>query len=74
MKVNTEMFKDWLDENGPNGIAKLAIETGLSVSLLQKVRSGVAPKKQSTRKRILAALGFNECEFFPSGEREGKAS
>ena len=63
--VNREPIDLWIDKNGPNGIAKLAIESGVSSSLLGIVRRGHAPGKGSTRLAICRVLGIDEDIVFP---------
>lgn len=72
-RVNREILDQWLDKNGPDGISKLAVESGVSSSLIAKVRQfKIAPKKQSTRDKLCEALGVSEEALFP--ETEEKAS
>lgn len=63
--INTEVFKMKLDEKGERGLEKFAIESGLSISLLEKVRRGTHLPSSSTRKLICLLLEIKEDELFP---------
>jgi lambda repressor-like predicted transcriptional regulator len=39
-KVNSQLIKDAVEKRGDNGLAKLSVESGLSVSLLAQLMSG----------------------------------
>ncbi|MGZ3770045.1 MAG: hypothetical protein ACXVCP_00465 [Bdellovibrio sp.] len=70
--VNRTLIDVWVDNNGPDGLVKLALKAGVSSSLLEKTRLGFAPKKAFTRQKICQALGVKEAELFPA--RNEKAS
>ena len=56
----------WIDINGPDGLLKLAVKSGVSASTITKARLGYPPKKQHTRTRICEAIGVAEHRVFPS--------
>lgn len=59
-------MKQWFDKHGPDATSKLAIESGVSSSVIRKVRSGFTPKKSSTRMKICKAMRVAESRLFPS--------
>lgn len=63
--MHREHLDIWIEKNGPNGMAKLAIESGVSLCTLTKVRSGYVPTRANTRKRIYQTIGVSEGELFP---------
>lgn len=46
--MNTELLikaiDEWIEENGPNGVAKLAIGADVSTSIINKIRTGYLPR------------------------------
>ena len=50
--VNVDIINEWIDEKNPNGVAKLALELGVSISTVNSARLGIAPKRRSTRKKF----------------------
>lgn len=65
-RTNREILDEWLERNGPDGISRLAIESGVSASTISKARFGISvPKKLSTRNKICAVLGVSEDILFP---------
>lgn len=74
MKVNIDVFKKWIEENGPDGVAKLAIGSGISSSTIRKIRSGYVPKKVSTRREIARFMRLPEDQIFPESKGKSRAS
>jgi lambda repressor-like predicted transcriptional regulator len=63
--VDRSKIDDWIAKNGPNGLAKLSIESGIPLSSLAKIRSGWVPVKKWTRIALAEKLGVTEDELFP---------
>ena len=74
MKVNIDVIKDWLAENGPDGVSKLAIGSKISSSTIRKIRSGYVPKKLSTRRDVARFMGVTEDALFPLVGAKGRKS
>lgn len=74
MKLNAELLRKWIDENGPNGVAKLSVGSGVSVSVIAKMRCGFIPKRANTRRKIAEFLKIGEAELYLVQERKGRAS
>lgn len=71
-RVNKELLNNWIQEHGPDGISRLAVESRVSAETIKRSRaSGIAPKKLSTCLLISKAVGANLDELFPL---ENKAS
>lgn len=65
-KVNRTALDKWLAEHGPDGISRLAVESGVSASTIQKIRYNlVVPKKLSTLQRLSEAMGIKMDVLFP---------
>lgn len=64
IKVRRSIIDKWIDQNAPNGVAKLALESGVSTSLINKLRLGEAPKKEGMRVKIAEAIGVAADELF----------
>jgi hypothetical protein len=62
--TNRSLLDGWIHRNGPNGIAKLIVESGVSETTVKQARFS-PPKKQSTRLALCKALGVEEDELFP---------
>lgn len=72
--MNRAIIDEWVEENGPDGLVRLALAAQVSASLLSKVRLGKIPKREN-RKKLCKILKVEEAELFPSvGAGEGKAS
>jgi hypothetical protein len=67
--VNRDIIDDWIDQNGPNGLARLSIESGVSPSTIGYARRGVAPKKDRTRLKLARAVGVAESILFPDSKK-----
>lgn len=63
--VNRTIIDEWVTENGPDGIARLAVRSGISSSMISKVRVGRVPTKRNTRRDIALAIGVTEEQLFP---------
>jgi transcriptional regulator with XRE-family HTH domain len=68
MRVDIEILNSWIANNGPDGVAKLAVGAGLSTATIQRARTGRVPKKIATRKAICSFMKISESELFPEQE------
>lgn len=74
-RVARSLIDDWVNENGPDGLLKLAKRSGVSSSTWTKARLGVVPKRVRTRRKMYEALKVQEAELFvPVGAGEEQAS
>jgi transcriptional regulator with XRE-family HTH domain len=64
-RVERDILDMWIDQNKPSAVAKLALESGISASTIEKVRLGYVPPKKSTRRRLYECIGVSENELFP---------
>lgn len=64
-KVNRDVIDRWVDKNGPNGVSKLASKSGVSASMISKIRTGRVPIKPLTRAALSKALSTKEDILFP---------
>lgn len=65
--VNTTLLKEYIRQR-KHGLAYLAIESDISLSLIQKVVGGRCPGKHITRIALAKAVGVEEDELFPVDE------
>lgn len=65
MTVNRTIIDEWVEENGPDGLVRLALAAQVSASLLSKVRLGKVPKREN-RKKLCKVLKVDEARLFPS--------
>jgi len=73
-RVNRPLLDGWLEINGPDGVSRLAVQSQISASTIQKARStGKAPKKFITLQRLSETLGCAIDELFPVAGTKGKA-
>ena len=72
--VNSEIIENWIGENGPQGLEKLAIKAGVSSSLLAKAKRGDVPKNLYKLRQIAEAIGQSVEEVFPLATTKKKAS
>lgn len=70
--VQRQLIDEWIHENGPDGLAKLAITSGVSSSMISKIRTGRVPYRPLTRRALAQALGVSEGELFPEERAKGK--
>lgn len=64
--VNRVYLDVWLEANAPDGVAKLALKSKVSTSLINRIRStGIAPKKEITQKALAKALKASIDDIFP---------
>lgn len=68
--VNREIIDKWIDRNSPNGLASLAIASGISSGTISKIRLGYVPEKSGTRIKLAKALIVNEDDLFPEATGE----
>jgi len=73
-RTNRKIIDEWIEKNGPNGQSKLAVESGISNSLISKARNGDVPKKMSSRIRLARFLNVSEDDLFPLENKGKKAS
>jgi hypothetical protein len=72
--VNRKYIDDWVDANGPDGIAKLALKAKVSSSMVQKARLGLAFKTEYRRRLLADAIGVKEELLFPVVQNGEEAS
>lgn len=72
--VKSELIENWIEENGPLGIEKLALRSKISVSVIAKAKGGKVPKKLSTMRSLASALGVSEDILFPLRKSGNRAS
>lgn len=65
-RTERDIIDRWIDEHGPDGLLRLADESGVSSSTITKARIGYVPKKHGTRAKLCKALGVSEQELFPT--------
>lgn len=66
-KINIELFNGWLDHQDEDGIALLALETGISTHTLNKMKGGGYQSEPSplVRKAICNVTELEENKLFP---------
>ena len=62
--VQTHYFEEWIKEHNPNGAERLAIKAGVSTGIIYGCRRGKAPKKLSTKLKIVRALDKEVTQVF----------
>lgn len=73
--VNRTIIDEWIKENGPDGMSKLAVKSKVPSNTISKVRVGMVPKSELIRDALSRALSVSEAELFPTvGAEEKKAS
>ena len=74
-RVERPVIDHWIEQNGPDGVSRLAVESGVSASTINKLRGGRAPVRASTRLAICRVLKVEEGLLFPLiGVSGGEAS
>jgi len=73
-RVNRAVIDWWVLENGPDGVAKLAAASGVSSSMISKIRTGRVPVRPLTRRALAQALDVEESELFPVTAGKSRAS
>lgn len=71
---NAKALDEWIVNNGPLGKEKLAVKSGVSSSLIERARKGIAPRRQSTMRSIATAMDKSLDELFPIAVGEDSAS
>jgi transcriptional regulator with XRE-family HTH domain len=67
--VNAELIRGWIKANGPLGKEKLAVASGVTVSLLEKiVCRQKGPPSMDRATRISKVIGVSLDELFPEAE------
>jgi hypothetical protein len=74
MTVKREIIDRWIEKHAPNGTAKLAVKSRLSVSLIEKVRLGYVPRRPRTKIRLCEGLGVAESDLFETVSADSKES
>lgn len=64
-RVERKYIDSWIAENSPNGMAKLALQAGVSTGLIGKAREGYAPRKAGSRLMFCRVLDIAEDVLFP---------
>ncbi len=54
--MNFKIIRDWIDQNGPQGMEKLAVQAGISIATVIKVARGHVPRLEIIRK-LAKAVG-----------------
>lgn len=70
-RVDRAVVDKWLDQNGPDGVSRLAVKSGVSASTIAKMRAGRVPVKASSRLAICRSIGVSEEVLFPAVGAEG---
>jgi hypothetical protein len=73
-KVNADIIHEWIKQNGPDGMFRLAQKSGVSAWTIARVKTGYVPKKPITRRLLVDALETTEQALFPLVGARGKAS
>jgi transcriptional regulator with XRE-family HTH domain len=68
--VSRPIIDAWVSRNSPDGVAKLALKSRVSISTIAKIRLGYVPKKEGTRCLLARALNVAEAELFPLARDE----
>lgn len=63
-KVNREPIDKWINENYPDGQAKLGRKSQVSSNSIAKIRLGWVPKNRDARMRLAKALGVEHDTLF----------
>jgi hypothetical protein len=63
--LNKSLLSKKLDALEPKAIAKWEVASGVSKTLLLRIRNGYVPPKDSTRWKAASALGVTEDDLFP---------
>jgi len=71
--VNTKLLEEWIENNSPMGIEKLAVKAQVSSTTIVKARAGKVPK-QLTRKLLAEAMNVSEEVLFLVRQHRKKAS
>lgn len=62
--VNRELIDQWIYENRPDGLSKLAVVSGVPSDTVAKARRGKVPSKIQ-RQKLAEALKHEEEKVFP---------
>lgn len=71
-RVNRKIIDEWVLENGPEGVEKLAKKSGISSSMISKIRVGRVPIRPIFRRSLAKALGVKEDQLFPVLPNQGE--
>jgi len=74
-RVNRPLLDNWIQQHGPDGVSRLAVESKVSADTIKRSRaSGAAPKKLSTCLMLSKAMGVEVDTLFPPASAEEEAS
>lgn len=73
-RVERKHIDEWIESNGPDGMSRLAVKSGVSSSTIGNTRRGIVPKRKRTRLALCRALNMAEHELFPPANGEAEAS
>ena len=65
--ANYKMFSEMVDKKGKNGLAKFALQCGVSMTIIHYCRQGIAPSQKLIDK-ICKSLKLPESKLFPESE------
>lgn len=68
-QVNRKIFDTWIEDNSPDGLSKLAVNSNVSSSTIGTIRRGHVPTKP-VRRALAAAMNRTEDELFPLAREE----
>jgi transcriptional regulator with XRE-family HTH domain len=63
--VNRPIIDNWIKENSPDGVAKLAMKSGVSTHQIVRVRLGNVPKSLKRQEKLAKALAVKVESLFP---------
>jgi len=66
--VNVKKLENWMKQNEPMAIEKLAAASRISTKTLERVLKGNAPGHSGTRYLVSQAIGVDESTLFPAKE------
>lgn len=63
--MNHEALRKWIDTNGPLGLEKLAVKSGVSSSTIRNCLRGKPPVSIPVRRALCQAMRIAEDSLFP---------
>lgn len=73
-KLRKRLMDEYIKENKPDGIRKLAEATGIPTGSLQKIRQGREIQDELKRASLARVLNASESALFPSSKGKSRAS
>lgn len=64
-RVERKYIDQWVSQNRPDAIRKLANKSGVNHAYIERVRTGFVPPKELYRKALADALELAEEDLFP---------